>query len=113
MSSTEDEFDQRPRDERTPSERNWAPREQNSSISPSEGPPPVQIPPEALSADTLDALIESYVLREGTDYGVNEVALETKTVQIRRQLDRGDIKIVFDPASESVTLILKRDLPKP
>ncbi|UOF02982.1 YheU family protein [Bdellovibrio reynosensis] len=58
-----------------------------------------------LSPETLQALIESYILREGTDYGANEVALETKLKQVRTQLDKKRIKIAFDPNTESVTLI--------
>lgn len=71
--------------------------------------PPVEIPLEALSEDALNGIIESFVQREGTDYGVNEIALDTKMQQIRKQLQRGDVKVVFDPDSESVTLLTKNE----
>lgn len=70
-----------------------------------ESPPPVEVPAEALSPEALAALIEAFVLREGTDYGREEVSLGTKCEQVRRQLERGDVKIVFDPQSESVGLL--------
>jgi hypothetical protein len=49
-------------------------------------------------------VIESFVLREGTDYGEREFSLEQKVVQVRAQLERGQARIVFDPESNTVTL---------
>lgn len=69
--------------------------------------PPVEIPVDQLSEETLAAVLESFILREGTDYGRDEVGFDTKIDQVRRQLARGDIKIVFDPNTESVTLLTK------
>jgi uncharacterized protein YheU (UPF0270 family) len=66
---------------------------------------PVQIPAELLSAEALDALIEDFILREGTDYGAIEVAHETKQTQVRKQLAANRVKIIFDPGSETVTLL--------
>ena len=71
--------------------------------------PPIEVPAERLSADAVDSLIESFILREGTDYGAHEIAHATKQRQVRQQLENGDVKIVFDPDSESVTLMTKRD----
>lgn len=77
-----------------------------------ERPTPIEIPMTALSEDALAELIESFVLKEGTDYGATEVSLATKVRQIRTQLEREDIKIVFDAESESVTLLTKADFAK-
>lgn len=66
---------------------------------------PIEIAPEQLSEATLNSLIESFVLREGTDYGLHEVSLEKKILQVRQQLDRKEIKIIFDLTSESVNLL--------
>ena len=65
----------------------------------------IEIPPQRLSADILDALIEEYVLREGTDYGRHEIALEDKIAQVRGQIGRGEVLITFDPASENCNLL--------
>ncbi len=54
-------------------------------------------------------LIEEFITRDGTDYGEQEIALEHKVKQIERQLAGGDVVIVFDPASESVSLLTRRD----
>jgi uncharacterized protein YheU (UPF0270 family) len=75
-------------------------------------PSPIEIPHESLSSEALNAVLESYILREGTDYGRQEVAYTTKIEQLRRQLHSGQIKIVFDPASESVTLLTLNDWKK-
>jgi uncharacterized protein len=64
----------------------------------------VDIPMAQLAPDTLQALIESFVLREGTDYGAEEVPLAMKVGQVVRQLQRGEAQIVFDPETESVDI---------
>ena len=51
-------------------------------------------------------MIESFVLREGTDYGEREHSLEQKVAQVRAQLERGQARILFDPESNTVTLVL-------
>jgi len=69
----------------------------------------ITIPPERLSGELLDAIIESYVLREGTDYGDREVPLEIKIVQVKKQIDRGQVVIVFDEDSQSCNLLSRQD----
>lgn len=64
----------------------------------------IEIPAAQLTDATLQSLVESFVLREGTDYGVQEVPLATKVAQVMRQLQRGEARIVFDPATESVDI---------
>lgn len=65
----------------------------------------VEIPWMSLSAEALQGVIEEFILRYGTDYGVHEVSHEAKVQQVQKQINRGDIKIVFDPQLESVTLM--------
>ena len=67
------------------------------------------IPYQQLSIDTLQGLIEEFVTREGTDYGEHEASLENKVQQVKQQLQRGDVVIVFDTATESVSLLTKHD----
>ena len=68
---------------------------------------PIQIPASELSPEALQGLIESFILREGTDYGVQEAAFETKFKQIKSQLDRGEVIIAFDPNTETVGIFTK------
>lgn len=70
----------------------------------------IEVPAAELAPETLQALVESFVLREGTEYGAQEVPLGTKVAQVLRQLQRGEARIVFDPATESVDIRLVRGL---
>ena len=67
---------------------------------------PIRVAPDDLQPDTLRAVIESYVLREGTDYGPHETSLDDKVAQVLRQLRRGEAHITFDPATESVNVVV-------
>ena len=67
------------------------------------------IPYEQLSSDALQGLIEEFITREGTDYGLEEISLETKVEQIKQQLKRREIVVVFDAASETVSILPRRD----
>ena len=75
-----------------------------ASIS-GENPQSVAVPYTELTADLLHAVVESYVLREGTDYGEKEFSLEDKVAHVISQLKRGDAQIVFDPESETVSIV--------
>jgi uncharacterized protein YheU (UPF0270 family) len=76
---------------------------------PSEAAPdPIEVPYGELSAELLNAVIESFVLREGTDYGEREIALEDKVARVIGQLKRGEARILFDPESESVTIAVRQ-----
>ncbi len=67
--------------------------------------PPIEIPFNSLSAEALQGVIDNFIQREGTDYGVVEMDYEKKIQQVQKQIQKGDVKIVFDPHSESVTLM--------
>ena len=70
-----------------------------------ERPSPVAVPHTELSAEALRGVAESFVLREGTDYGERDVAHEEKIAQVIRQLERGEARIMFDPLDSSVTIV--------
>jgi len=73
--------------------------------------PPILVPYTELSPDALTGVIQSFVLREGTDYGEHEVPFETKVLQVRRQLERREADIVFDPNTESIDIVLAANRP--
>ena len=73
-----------------------------------EHPQPIVIPHRELSPEALRGVMESFVLREGTDYGEREVSLDQKVAQVLRQLERGEAQIVFDPVVESIDIVVKR-----
>lgn len=68
----------------------------------------IDIPYPALSAEALRGVLESFVLREGTDYGGHEYSLEQKVAHVRAQLERGEARIVFDPHTATVDVVLNR-----
>jgi len=71
-----------------------------------EGVEPVVVPHGELKREVLRAVIESFVLREGTDYGEREFSLEQKVGDVMRQLERGESQILFDPETESVAIVV-------
>jgi uncharacterized protein len=75
-------------------------------------PQPIVIPYRELSAAALRGVLESFVLREGTDYGAHEVSLDQKVAQVLQQLERGEAQIVFDPALESIGVVVSRPGPR-
>lgn len=70
--------------------------------------PPIEIPLGSLSPESLTGVMEQFILREGTDYGLIEVSFHSKLERVKKQLASGDVKIVFDPTDESVTLLTKQ-----
>ena len=63
------------------------------------------LPWQDLSPETLDNLIESFVLREGTDYGEHERSLEQKVNDVKRQLKSGDVVLVWSELHETVNIM--------
>jgi uncharacterized protein YheU (UPF0270 family) len=66
---------------------------------------PVEVPWTALTAAALRGVAESFVLREGTDYGAREFTHAQKVEQVLSQIASGEARILFDPVTSSVTLL--------
>lgn len=71
-------------------------------------PESVVVPYTELAPALLYAVVESYVLREGTDHGEKEFSLADKVAHVLEQLKRGEAQIVFDPETESVGVVRPR-----
>jgi hypothetical protein len=69
---------------------------------------PVTVPYTELSEEALRGVVESFVLREGTDYGAQEFSLDQKVQHVLKQLRRGEARIVFDPASETIDILVAK-----
>ncbi|AFH93613.1 TPA: YheU family protein [Providencia stuartii] len=65
------------------------------------------IPWKDLAPETLENLIEAYVLREGTDYGEHEKTLQQKVDDVKRLLVSGEIVLVWSELHESVNFMPK------
>ncbi|EKT61030.1 YheU family protein [Providencia sneebia] len=63
------------------------------------------IPWQELTPETLENLIEAYVLREGTDYGENEKTLQQKVEDVKQQLVSGKIVLVWSELHESINFM--------
>ena len=74
--------------------------------------PPVEIPLEAISPEAFQGIIDEFINREGTDYGAVELSHEAKVQRVHKQLGKGDVKIIFDPNTESVTLLTAKEFEK-
>jgi uncharacterized protein YheU (UPF0270 family) len=77
-------------------------------VSEEEDSKPVEIPHTELAPETLRAVIESFVLREGTDYGAQDVPFDRKVADVMRQLERREAVIVYDPGRDSVDIVVRR-----
>ena len=65
----------------------------------------MKIPHTELSQNTLISVLEEFITREGTDYGVEDYSLEEKVEQLLKQLESGDIYINFDAESQSCSVV--------
>lgn len=63
------------------------------------------IPWQQLSPETLDNLVESFVLREGTDYGEQERSLAQKVADVKRQLETGEAVLVWSELHETINIM--------
>lgn len=68
------------------------------------------IPYQEIQPDTLTELIEHFVLREGTEYGEQDVSLADKEAQVRAQLASGQVVIVYSELHESVNIVPKEQV---
>lgn len=66
---------------------------------------PVLVPYARLAPDVLRRLAEEFVTRDGTDYGRVERTLDEKVDALLRQLACGEVAVVYDEASETVSVV--------
>jgi len=69
----------------------------------------MKIPHQQLSPDAIHAIVEEFVTRSGTDYGEHEFSLEQKVQQVMRQLESKDVVVVFDPVTETCSILAAAD----
>lgn len=71
-------------------------------------PAAVEIDHRKLSPEALRGVVESFVGREGTDYGLHEKTLEQKVADVMRQLLSGQAVITFERETETINIIPRR-----
>ena len=65
----------------------------------------VEVPPQRLEPEALQALLEEYASRDGTDYGEREVSLQSKVDNLQSQLAQHDLCILFEVESAQWDLV--------
>lgn len=68
------------------------------------------IPINQLAPDILYNLVESFVLREGTDYGEMEFSLDDKVQHVLTQLHSGEAVVQYSELHESINIVPKHAL---
>jgi len=68
------------------------------------------VPAERLSPEVLDALIEEFVTRSGTDYGRREASLAEKCAAVRTQLMNKHALITYDSSTQTCTIVMSDDV---
>lgn len=64
------------------------------------------VPYKNINIDTLNAIIKEFVLREGTEYGAEDISIDEKLEQVHQQLQRGSAVLVYSELHETVNIIL-------
>ena len=68
------------------------------------------IPYNELSENALQALIEDFVTRDGTDYGWDEMSMQEKAEHLLELLKSGELLISYNEDTESCGLITKAEI---
>jgi len=63
------------------------------------------LPVEQIEAQTLRNLLEEFASRDGTDYGLRETPLDERVAQLQRQLESGELQLLYDLDSEHWDLV--------
>ena len=68
------------------------------------------IPYNELSEEALQALIEDFVTRDGTDYGQDELSMQEKAAHLLTLLERGELLISYNEDTETCGLVTREEL---
>ena len=67
------------------------------------------IPIAELEPTTLTAIIEQFVLSEGTDYGETVYSLEQKVAHVRSQLENESAFLVYSELHQTINIISRHE----
>ena len=66
----------------------------------------MKIPYKELTEETLINVVDAFILREGTDYGHQEITIEQKRERVLSMIGSGSAEIVFYPENEHIDIVL-------
>ncbi|QLB13798.1 hypothetical protein EV697_10673 [Bisgaardia hudsonensis] len=70
------------------------------------------IPWQQLEKETLINIVESFILREGTDYGIEELSLEEKKNNLLAKIYDGSAIIFWSELHETIDIKNRNDFLK-
>ncbi|PKF51524.1 YheU family protein [Enterovibrio nigricans] len=68
------------------------------------------IPWQEIPEENLRSLVEHFVLREGTDYGEQEISFDEKVDQVLALIKNREAVVVYSELHETVDIKLTRSL---
>ena len=66
----------------------------------------MKIPHTELSQEALLGVMDAFILREGTDYGHEEITIDQKRSRVLSMLQSGEAEIVFYQESDHLDIVL-------
>lgn len=60
----------------------------------------VEVPPARIPRESLQALLEEFATRDGTDYGEQETSVQERVAQLQRLLGNGKLRLLFNVEDE-------------
>ena len=66
----------------------------------------MKIPYRELSQEALLGVMDAFILREGTDYGHEEITIDQKRSRVLSMLQSGEAEIVFYQESDHIDIVL-------
>ena len=66
----------------------------------------MKIPHTELSQEALLGVMDAFILREGTDYGHEEITIDQKRSRVLSMLQSGEAEIVFYQESDHIEIVL-------
>ena len=66
----------------------------------------MKIPYTKLSQEALLGVMDAFILREGTDYGHEEITIDQKRSRVLSMLQSGEAEIVFYQESDHIDIVL-------
>ena len=65
----------------------------------------MKIRPGDLSDEALEGVIDSFVLKEGTDYGHRDYSIQEKRDSVRKLLCSGKAELVYDKETDYIDIV--------
>ena len=66
----------------------------------------MKIPYTELSQEALLGVMDAFILRDGTDYGHEEITIDQKRSRVLSMLQSGEAEIVFYQESDHIDIVL-------